>query len=107
MAENPIPTEVKFEAGQLALAWSDGHMSVYQPVHLRLACSCAQCVSEITGERLIALEDLDPEVRPREMRPVGRYGVQFEWSDGHGTGIYTFARLRELCECPDCLRGKS
>lgn len=102
MAEPTIPTEAAFDAGRLSITWSDGHASVYEPVHLRLACQCAHCVSEITGERLIDLNDIDPGIKPKEMRPVGRYGVQFEWSDGHSTGIYTFARLRELCECAMC-----
>jgi DUF971 family protein len=33
---------------------------------------------------------------------VGRYAIQFHWSDGHSTGIYTFEHLRELCTCPIC-----
>lgn len=99
---NLIPVEAKLEEGRLAITWSDGHASVYHPVHLRAACSCAQCVDEITGARLIHPADIDAGIQPREMRPVGRYGVMFEWSDGHSTGIYTFARLRELCECTTC-----
>ncbi len=102
MADSLIPIDAKFNEGRLHMTWHDRHESVYDPVHLRLACNCAHCVSEITGERLIRLEDIDAGIKPKEMRPVGRYGVIFEWSDGHSTGIYTFARLRELCECGDC-----
>ena len=29
---------------------------------------------------------------------VGRYALNFRWSDGHQTGIYSFRYLRELCE---------
>ena len=29
---------------------------------------------------------------------VGRYALNFRWSDGHETGIYSFRYLRELCE---------
>ena len=30
------------------------------------------------------------------VQTVGRYAIQIEWSDGHGSGIYPFARLREM-----------
>ncbi|MGH7490930.1 MAG: DUF971 domain-containing protein [bacterium] len=104
MSESVFPVDAKFNGERLGLTWNDGHESIYDPVQLRLACNCAHCVSEITGERLIRLEDLAPDLKPKEMRAVGRYGVSFTWSDGHSTGIYTFARLRELCECPVCRR---
>jgi DUF971 family protein len=42
---------------------------------------------------------LDPATVPADVRPVtvalvGAYGLRILWSDGHGTGIYTFERLR-------------
>ncbi|MGH7595014.1 MAG: DUF971 domain-containing protein [bacterium] len=98
----PLPADVAFENNRLLIAWDDGHKSVYDPFQLRLSCSCAQCVDEITGARVIRPEQIPADIKPREMRPVGRYGVSFEWSDGHGTGIYTFERLRELCQCEVC-----
>jgi DUF971 family protein len=33
---------------------------------------------------------------------VGAYGLRINWSDGHGTGIYTFDRLLAACPCPSC-----
>jgi DUF971 family protein len=35
-------------------------------------------------------------VHPVKISGVGRYAIQIEWSDGHGSGIYPFRRLREL-----------
>jgi hypothetical protein len=35
-------------------------------------------------------------VRPLDIRRVGRYGLQFSWSDLHGSGIYTYDLLRSL-----------
>jgi DUF971 family protein len=98
----PIPAGVAFENNRLLITWDDGHQSIYEPFHLRLSCACAQCVDEITGARMIRPEQIPPDIKPCEMRPVGRYGVSFEWSDGHDTGIYTFERLRELCQCEVC-----
>ena len=27
---------------------------------------------------------------------VGSYALRFDWSDGHGTGLYTWPYLREI-----------
>jgi DUF971 family protein len=32
------------------------------------------------------------------MKTVGQYAYQVQWNDGHNTGIYTVAALRELAE---------
>lgn len=32
------------------------------------------------------------------LTPVGNYGVQAAWGDGHNTGIYTWDMLRSLFE---------
>jgi DUF971 family protein len=36
------------------------------------------------------------------IQPVGRYGLTPVWEDGHKTGIYTYEKLRLLCECDEC-----
>ena len=37
------------------------------------------------------------------IEPVGSYALQFHWSDGHSTGIYTWTLLRAACPCAICL----
>lgn len=32
------------------------------------------------------------------LEPVGNYGVQASWKDGHNTGIYTWEMLRSVFE---------
>jgi DUF971 family protein len=88
--------------GGLAIRWDDGHRSTYGGQSLRLACRCALCEDEWTSERRITAGSVPSDVALLETRPVGRYGLQLDWSDGHNTGIYTFDRLRELCECDAC-----
>jgi DUF971 family protein len=34
---------------------------------------------------------------------VGSYALQFTWSDGHSTGIYSWDWLRAACPCSECL----
>jgi DUF971 family protein len=88
--------------GRLAILWDDGHKAVYEPRPLRLACRCAHCEDEWTGERRITAAAIPGDIALSAYRPVGRYGYQLEWSDGHNTGIYTFERLREMCGCGIC-----
>lgn len=91
--------------GGLSILWDDGHQSTYEPRALRLACRCAHCEDEWTGERRLTVAAVAADVRLTEIRPVGRYGYQLAWSDGHGTGIYTFDSLRALCPCAACRGG--
>jgi ATP-binding protein involved in chromosome partitioning len=81
---------------QLAITWQDGVESIYEVRALRLACACAQCVDEWTGQQRLDPSSVPEDVHPRRIEPVGRYAIQFEWSDGHSAGIYSFRRLREL-----------
>ena len=84
------------DARHLEIEWSDGHTSVYEVRALRLACACASCVDEWSGEGRLDPASVPDDVHPEQIQPVGRYALQFRWSDGHETGIYPFARLREL-----------
>lgn len=86
----------------LSVTWGDGHESVFEVRALRLACGCAVCIDEWTGEGRLDPTSVPEDVRPVQIRPVGRYGVQIDWSDGHASGIHPFTRLRASCPCPDC-----
>jgi ATP-binding protein involved in chromosome partitioning len=90
---------------ELGIGWTDGHQSVYEVRALRLACGCAECVDEWTGEGRLDEAAVPPDVRPLRIQPVGRYAIQIAWSDGHETGIYPFRRLRALCGCAACRGG--
>jgi DUF971 family protein len=85
-----------FPNGELGIVWEDGHESYYPGRELRCACACAGCVDEGSGRKVLRDESVSAGVRPLEVHPVGQYAIAIRWSDGHDTGIYTFARLREL-----------
>jgi ATP-binding protein involved in chromosome partitioning len=91
---------------EVRIRWKDGHEGVYTSYALRVACSCAMCIDEISGKKRLRDESIRKDVYPLSIDPVGRYAVCFQWSDGHSTGIYTLEHLRELCPCPTCA-GKS
>ena len=33
---------------------------------------------------------------------MGNYAISIAFSDGHGTGIYRYDFLREICPCEKC-----
>ena len=93
----PTPTSVVIAPpDRVTITWRDGRSDVHAARALRLACPCAHCVHEITGKPL-----LDPATVPADLtaidgKRIGNYAWQFLWSDGHRTGIYSFAMLRAL-----------
>ena len=89
------------ENGELHINWPDGHKSIYTPYHLRVNCRCAHCIDEETGLKTLDDAEVPLDVTINGINQVGRYAIAIAFSDGHNTGIYTFKRLRELCECPE------
>ena len=55
-------------------------------------------MNEWTGERTLKPEAIADEVEIKDVSIVGRYALNFRWSDGHETGIYSFQYLRDLCD---------
>jgi len=91
------PTQIAQRGSrQLAVRWADGAESVLDVRALRLACACAECVDEWSGEPRLDPATIPEQIHPLRIRPVGRYAIQIEWSDGHEAGIYSFERLRAL-----------
>ena len=80
----------------LIVTWNDGHRSTFPVRTLRLACPCAACVNEWTGERTLRPAQVPDNVRPLRLFSVGRYAIGVHWSDGHTTGIYGHDYLRRL-----------
>jgi DUF971 family protein len=89
------PTE---DGARLGIVWGDGVAFEYEPRLLRQRCPCAGCVDEMTGIRTLRPESVPAGIYPEAIHYVGRYALQFVWSDGHSTGIYTFEYLRRLAE---------
>ncbi|MBL4889724.1 MAG: DUF971 domain-containing protein [Candidatus Lindowbacteria bacterium] len=93
--ELPYPTEMKnIDNRELEIHWEDDHVSRYTFIDLRADCPCAKCVDEWTGERILRPETIAKDIRPTSISFVGNYAVQFNWSDDHNSGIYSFEKLR-------------
>jgi DUF971 family protein len=102
----PTPIEIKKTGpSEVRVDWDDGHQSLLPIRYLRSQCMCAACVNEITGERMLDPDSIPQDITVTSAEHVGRYGVKFQFSDGHGIGIYTWERLRGICPCHICAGG--
>lgn len=89
----PLEIGLGQKSGQLRLLWSDGLQAQLDSMRLRGACRCAACESQRRAGR--------PPVPPAdtvltELRPVGEFGLQLCFSDGHDRGIYPWTYLHAL-----------
>jgi len=100
----PLPVLIEArrlpEERLLRLTWSDGHTAEYAYDYLRGFCPCAGCQGH-SGLKIRFLPPPRP-VTPETIQPVGNYAISILWSDGHGTGIYRFDFLRQICPCEKC-----
>lgn len=95
-AEPPEAIDIA-EDGSVRILWPGGSHVTVPPARLRDQCPCAGCVEEGTGRKILDPKSIPADIRPLEIRPVGSYAVQFLWSDGHTTGIYSWQTLRRAC----------
>ena len=102
---------LKTEGTGVEIDWADGHQSKWSFQWLRDACPCATCVEERKqqgrapgipkAKPVLAL--YTPPARPASAHGVGRYAIQFNWEDGHTSGIYSWDFLRRNCACAGCM----
>ena len=59
---------------------------------LRLACRCAHCINELTGEQVLRPGDVSEDIEPEVINPLGNYAVTISWSDGHSS-IFPYEML--------------
>jgi DUF971 family protein len=85
--------------GTLDISWSDGRRQQFTLTFLRNQCQCTECKSLRLRGRTIDVPL--PRLRIAEIRPVGAYGVQLVFSDGHDRGVYPWTYLRELTQPED------
>lgn len=84
------PERVDVDPRGLALRWPDGLEARLDAGPLRHACRCGDCRREPPGPAAQAGR------RIVEASPVGGYGLQLAFDDGHDRGIYPWAYLRAL-----------
>ena len=80
----------------ILLGWKDGMESLHRACELRRECPCAGCVDEFTGKQILDPSTVPDDIQITNVEVVGRYALRFRFGDGHDTGLFTFAFLRDL-----------
>ena len=81
---------------KISIVWSDDVETNYNASQLRRACPCAGCINEWTGEKMLDASEIPDDLSFKHISIVGRYALNFHFSDGHDTGIFSFKFLRDL-----------
>lgn len=94
----PWPTELRFRSAEaeLRIAYDDGYRAAIPYELLRVESPSAETRGH--GSQRPAPPPHKRKVGVRGADPVGRYAVRIRFDDGHDTGLYTWAFLRELAE---------
>lgn len=86
----------------LLIQWSDESDSAITLTQLRDNCPCAGCIGEKDAFGNVykgpPQKMSGQSYQLNGLKPVGYYGLQPFWVDGHSTGIYTIALLKKLSE---------
>ena len=88
----------------VVIEWSDRKLTRWSAAELRRLCPCATCREKRRAEGtraavkptilpVLSAAEAQP-LRIEAMRPVGTYAYNVAFSDGHSSGLYTFAMLR-------------
>ena len=81
---------------EISINWSDDTETKFNATDLRRSCPCAGCINEWTGEKILKADLVKNDLSFSSISIVGRYALNFHFSDGHDTGIYSFQYLMEL-----------
>ena len=99
------PKEIKKSGNSIHILWEDEHKSIYEINYLRRKCPCVICRENQARTPDGGVELPSFAQKPIEIlktNQIGRYAIQFSFSDGHDTGIYSYDHLRKICACPEC-----
>jgi len=97
------PANIQVIGDEVAIAWSDGAESFLRFDLLRRASPSAENQGEhdVFGNKYGGAAKSDHAgVRVTGWERVGNYAIRFDFSDGHGTGLYTYDYLRKLGSPP-------
>ena len=93
------PTNIAAIGNEIAIAWDDGSETFIAMDRLRAFSPSAENVGErdLLGVQYGGTGSKDfTGVTVKAWHMIGGYAVQFDFSDGHSTGIYPYDYLRGL-----------
>jgi DUF971 family protein len=90
----------------ITIDWKDGHVSRYGLDYMREQCPCATCTgahgTPTTKPSTSPFQMYKAALKIADVESMGNYAIRIVWSDGHGTGIYSFEHFRQICPCGEC-----
>jgi DUF971 family protein len=89
--QTPTPLKVDILPHEVRIHWGDGKVTSFTHLALRRRCPCAICKTASSGP--LGPPPVAENVRALDYSAVGRYALQFHWSDGHDSGIYPLTDL--------------
>lgn len=89
---------------RLRVEFADGKVATFPVRELRAKCPCASCrtLREQQATRpkrsltVLGANLHEGPIVVVSAELVGNYAIRLDWSDDHGSGIYSFAYLREI-----------
>jgi DUF971 family protein len=106
MTPEITPTRLDLKKDEkLEIQWQDGTKCTYTLDYLRSLCPCAHCkqVRQAGGDKprkptslAILPGNYATPLRVVSAELVGNYALRIDWSDDHGSGIYSFEYLRSI-----------
>ncbi len=97
------PANIQVIGDEVAIAWPDGAESFIRQDLLRRASPSAanQGERDVFGNQYGGgAQGSFAGVRVVRWEQIGNYAIRFDFSDGHGTGLYTYDYLRRLGDLP-------
>ena len=94
MMDAPAEIRVRRKSRVLEVAWADGTRYQLPFEYLRVYSPSAEVRGHGGGEG--KLELAKEAVLVTQVEPVGLYAVRLVFDDGHDSGLYSWALLREL-----------
>ncbi len=92
----PSHIELHRQSRTLELRYADGNQFTLGCEYLRVYSPSAEVRGHGQGQETLQIGKINVAIT--DIKPVGNYAVQFTFSDGHDTGIYSWSYLRELCD---------
>lgn len=95
-SDQPTPTEIQLHQRSrvLEILFSDGSRFELPYEFLRVHSPSAEVRGHGPGQEVLQVGKKDVDIL--NLEPVGSYAVQPHFSDGHGTGIYSWDYLYDL-----------
>lgn len=96
MARSPVATEICIRRGTacLEVSFEDGSRVSLPAEYLRVESPSAEVQGHSPREKVLVGGKQDVNIDMVE--PIGNYAIRIRFSDGHDTGLYSWAFLQQL-----------